>query len=118
MDEHQAPEIERSVDVEAAPTEVWERIVDGELAEEWMGVRVDPRPGGDVEVPDRNMIGTVEEVEPERSITWAWRPVDGDPSQVTITIQPTETGSRVTVTERLLEYRISGAPPKHLSRAA
>src|SRR5690606_22655965 len=77
------PEIERSTDVDASPEEVWERIVDGALAEEWLGVEIDPRPGGPVSVPDEDVIGTVEEVEPGRSITWSWRhlrrrPVAGD----------------------------------------
>jgi uncharacterized protein YndB with AHSA1/START domain len=114
----EAPEVERSVELDAAPDEVWERIIDGELAEEWLGVEIDPRPGGDVTVPDREMIGTVEEVDPGLSITWSWRPVDGDPSQVTITLDPHEEGTRVVVTERLLEYRITGSPPIHLAQAA
>jgi uncharacterized protein YndB with AHSA1/START domain len=76
-----------------------------------MGVKLIPRPGGRVEVPGEEMIGTVEEVVPERSITWSWRKVDGEPSQVTIEIEPVENGSRVTVVERLLEYRITGSPP-------
>jgi len=112
------PEIERSVELPAPPDEVWERITDGDLAEEWMGVRVEPRQGGAVTVPDRDVIGTVEEVEPGESITWSWREVDGEPSQVTIDIEPHERGSRVTITERLLEYRISGMPPVFLSKAA
>lgn len=112
------PEIERSVELPATPDEVWERITDGDLAEEWLGVRVEPRRGGAVTVPDRDVIGTVEEVEPGESITWSWREVDGEPSQVTIDIEPHERGSRVTITERLLEYRISGAPPVFLSKAA
>lgn len=112
------PEIERSVDLDAAPDEVWERIVEGELAEEWLGVTLEPRPGGPVTVPDEDTIGTVEEVEPGRSITWSWRQPDGDPSQVTIEIEPLESGSRVTVTERLLEYRITGSPPVFLAQAA
>lgn len=105
------PEIERSIEVTASPDEVWEQIVDGELAEEWMGVKLDPRPGGKVIVPGESLIGTVEEVEAGRSITWSWRHPDGDPSQVTIVLEPTPEGCRVIVTERLLEYRINGAPP-------
>lgn len=112
------PEIERTVDILAEPEEVWERIVDGDLAEEWMGVRVDPRPGGTVTVPDREVIGTVEEVVAGESITWSWREVDGEPSQVTIEVTPTNTGSKVTVTERLLEYQITGLPPVFLNQAA
>ena len=112
------PEIERSVDVPADPGEVWERIVDGDLAEEWMGVRVEPRPGGDVTVPDRDIIGTVEEVVPGESITWSWREIDGDPSQVTIYLTPTKEGTRVTIVERLLEYQITGLPPVFFNQAA
>lgn len=105
------PEIERSIDIAAEPSEVWERIVDGELAEEWMGIRIDPRVGGAIEVDGRDMIGTVEEVIPGESITWSWRERDGDPSQVTIGIESTEAGTRVTVIERLLQYRITNVPP-------
>lgn len=115
MDE--LPEIERSVDIPAEPDQVWERIVDGDLAEEWMGVRIEPRQGGEVTVPDREMIGTVEEVVPGESITWSWREVDGEPSQVIIEVGPIDGGTRVTITERLLEYRITGFPPMLLSAA-
>lgn len=116
MDE--LPQIDRSVDLPAKPDDVWERIVEGDLAEEWMGVRLDPRPGGVVNVPDREMIGTVEEVIPGESITWSWREIDGEPSQVTIEISPTETGTRISITERLLEYQITGTAPIFLARAA
>lgn len=116
MDE--PPQIERSVEVPATPGEVWERLVDGDLSEEWMGVRLEPRPGGDVIAPGRDMIGTVEEVSPGESITWSWREVEGDPSQVSIALEPVEGGTLVTVTERLLEYRITGQPPTFLSKAA
>lgn len=116
MDE--LPEVERTVDLPAEPDEVWHRVVEGDLAEEWLGVRVDPRRGGQVSVPGRDMIGTVEEVDPGRSITWSWREMAGEPSQVIIEIEPIEEGSRVTVTERLLEYRIDGTPPFLLSAAA
>lgn len=86
-------------------------------AEEWLGLRLDPRPGGKVTAEDQEMIGTVEEVDPGRSVTWSWRHPDSDPSQVTIRVDPTETGSRVTVTERLLEYRITGSGPIFLAAA-
>lgn len=111
-------EIVRSAEVPAEPAELWERIVDGALSEEWLGVRLEPRPGGKVTAPDRDLIGTVEEVVAGKSITWSWREVDGDPSQVVIEIEPILDGTRVTITERLLEYRITGMPPVCMSAAA
>lgn len=120
MDDAQLPEIERTVDLPAAPDRVWERIVDGAWSEEWMGVRLEPRRGGTVTVPGRDVLGTVEEVDPGRSITWSWREPDGDPSQVTITLEPaggSDDGCRVTVVERLLEYRFSRFEPFLLSAA-
>lgn len=105
------PEVERSVEVDASPEEVWEHIVDGTLASEWMGspITIQPRPGGDVDfAPDGDeFIGTVEEVDPGRSITWSWRHPDRDPSQVTITLIPEGDGTVITVTERMLPYRIT-----------
>ncbi len=112
------PQIERSIELPATTDEVWDKVVDGDLAEEWLGVRIDPRPGGKVTVPEKNTIGTVEEVDAGRSITWSWREPEGDPSQVVIEIHRTETGSRVTIIERLVEYRITGSPPVFLARAA
>lgn len=105
------PEVERSIELPATPDEIWERIVDGDLSEEWLGVTMEPKVGGKVDVPDRDVIGTVEEVIPGESITWSWRELEGDPSQVTITITPTDDGSTVTVTERLLDYEITGVEP-------
>ncbi len=118
MGEQPLPEIERSIEVAATPDEVWKRIVDGGLAGEWLGVTLVPRPGGQVTVPDGDTIGVVEGVEPGRSITWAWRRRHGDPSQVTIAIEPVGPGSRVTVTERMLEYTMTESPPVYLSLAA
>ena len=112
------PQIERSIEIPASTEDVWKKVVDGDLAEEWMGVRIDPRPGGEVAVPGKHTIGTVEEVDPGRSITWSWREPDGDPSQVTIDVEPSEDGSRVTIIERLLDYRITGSPPIFFARAA
>lgn len=103
--------VERSVELEAPPSEVWRHVIDGTLASEWMGspIAINPRPGGSVEfAPDgTSFIGTVEEVDPGHSITWSWRHPDRDPSQVIITVEPGDTGSVLTVTERLLPYTVT-----------
>lgn len=103
--------VERSVTLRSTPEEVWEHIVDGTLASEWMGspMDIEPRPGGKVDfTPDGTAyLGTVEEIDPGRSITWSWRHPDRDPSQVAITIEPDGGGTRLTVTETLLPYTIT-----------
>lgn len=113
MSEESEISVERSVEVDASPEEVWNHVVDGSLASEWMAspTAIDPRVGGKVDFAPGGVehIGTVEEVDPGRSITWSWRHPERDPSQVTITIKPLDGGSRVTVTERLLPFRITDA---------
>lgn len=105
------PEVERSIEVDAPLEEVWAHLIDGTLASEWMGspITIEPRPGGDIDfAPDGvDFIGTVEEIDPGRSITWSWRHPDRDPSQVTITLTPGDNGTTITVIERLLPYRIT-----------
>lgn len=100
--------VERSIEVEATPEEIWEFVIDGTLASDWMGapISIEPRRGGLVDfAPDGvEHIGTVEEIDPGRSITWSWRHPDRDPSQVTITLEPGSSGTVITVTERLLPY--------------
>ncbi|MPZ54251.1 MAG: hypothetical protein GEU79_16225 [Acidimicrobiia bacterium] len=109
------PEMTSTIDIDAEPDEVWEAIVNGELASEWMGdvIAIDARPGGRLDFGDDEMIGTVEEVDEtdsDRRIVWSWRHREGLPSQVEIVVEPTDQGSKVTVVERLLEYRIIVAP--------
>lgn len=103
--------VERSITVDASPEDVWEHVVDGTVASDWMGspLTIEPRPGGRVDFApdDTPYIGSVEEIEPGHSITWSWRHPDRDPSQVTITIEPTEDGTVVTVTETLLPFTVT-----------
>lgn len=109
--------VEKSVELGASPADLWEHIVDGTLASEWMGspITITPRPGGNVDFsPDGTpFIGTVEEVDPGRSITWSWRHPERDPSQVTITIEPNGNGTSLTVTERLLPYTVTDTRDHH-----
>lgn len=109
------PELTNTIEIDAEPVTVWEAIVTGDLASEWLGddIVIEPRPGGRVDRGDDEMIGTVEEVSEdgeELRIVWSWRQRDGLPSQVEVVVEPTDEGSRVTVVERLLEYRIIVAP--------
>lgn len=109
--------VERTVELGATPPEVWSHIIDGTLASEWMGspIAINPRPGGTVDfAPDGTpFIGTVEEIDPGRSITWSWRHPDRDPSQVCITIEPADDGTTLTVIERLLPYTVTDTRDHH-----
>lgn len=105
------PQIERRTHVEAPPEKVWETIVDSEGTSGWLGGRIEPRKGGRVTLDDREVIGTVEEIDPGRSITWSWRQPDGEPSQVTIELIPAEDETEVVVTERLLTYEVTTIEP-------
>ncbi|HZD03508.1 MAG TPA: SRPBCC domain-containing protein [Longimicrobiales bacterium] len=111
MDSDALPQIERQIEVDADPDRVWEQIVEGELSREWLGVEVEPRRGGRVRAAHQDLIGTVEEVRPGRCIVWSWRRPDGDPSQVTIEVEPRGRGSVIRVQERLLRYQIIHAEP-------
>lgn len=110
------PQVERSIDLETPPDELWRHLVDGSLASLWMGgdMSIEPRLNGRVvlvtaDAPE--IFGTVEEIAPGESITWAWRSTDGEPTQVIIHLEPTEQGTRLSVTERLIPYEIVVIPP-------
>jgi len=101
-----ADTVERAIEVELAPEEVWELLVDDEERAGWFGgdTHLDVEPGGDGEFTDpdgtrrRAVVG---DVEPGRRLSWTWWP-DGDPdgaSEVRIDLQPTPAGTRVAVTE-------------------
>lgn len=115
LHEEPLPKVERAIELALSPTELWAHLVDGELASLWMGgmMEIEPRGNGRVslETPGSpSLFGTVEEIEVGESIIWTWRTADGDPTQVTLRIDPTDTGSRLNVTEELLRYEIVFVP--------
>jgi uncharacterized protein YndB with AHSA1/START domain len=98
----------REVELPASPDEVWEQVADSDRLGEWLeaDVELDPRPGGsgsfrfaDGEVR-RAM---VRDVEPGRRLAFTWWPLTGEDvgrsTSVTITIEPTDTGSRLRLVE-------------------
>lgn len=108
--------VERTTELAAPPEEVWDFIVDGDLLSTWMGspVEIEPEIGGRIEmVPSGGptIWGTVEDVDPGHRIQWSWRSDDGMPALVEIELDPTETGTRLTVRETLLPWQVSG--PDH-----
>lgn len=94
--------------IEAAPEDIWEALTSDEGLDDWLGegTEVDPVPGGEIVTPDvvsdRPRRGHVDEVDPERRFAFTWWPEDDqdDRSHVTITLEPTRSGTLVRVVER------------------
>jgi uncharacterized protein YndB with AHSA1/START domain len=116
MDDPHPPQVERSITLETPPEKLWRHLVEGSLASLWMGgeMTIEPRLNGKVRLLTADapeIFGTVEEIALGESITWTWRTSEGEPTQVTIRLEPSEQGSRLTVTERLIPYEIVIIPP-------
>lgn len=101
------PMIEREVTVPATPERVWESLTTPGGGPGPLGERVDldPRPGGEVSVTDgdREFRGEVLEALPPRRLALRWTDGDGGDSIVEIDLERVSGGTRVSVTERLVE---------------
>ena len=96
-------EVVREVVFDASPDEVWDALTDPERLEEWFAndVEFDLDRGGVFRWEDGEIRhAVVEEVEPERrlAIRW-WDPSAPVESEVTFTLDETDTGTRLIVTE-------------------
>jgi uncharacterized protein (TIGR03086 family) len=97
-----------SVDLPVSPDEAFALVTDPERLRRWSSVcaSVELRAGGAYHwqvTPSHTAGGTIREVDPGRRVVFGWGWLgDGalppDTSTVTITVEPTETGSRVTLT--------------------
>ena len=102
------PSVTRDVEIDAEPAEVWERVVQAD----WIGPgRIDPAPGGAVDVHDvetgEHRVGAVREAESGQRIRFTWWPAvrADEVSDVEIVLLPAATGTRVVVTETVGEGR-------------
>jgi uncharacterized protein YndB with AHSA1/START domain len=96
-------EVVREVTFDAPPEEVWEALTDSERLEEWFAndVDFDLERGGVFRWDDgETRHAVVEQVEPGRrlAIRW-WDPEAPEESEVTFTLDQTEDGTRLVVTE-------------------
>ena len=109
-----ADEVTRETTVEAEPSEVWRCVTaPGFLGDE---VRIELDEGGALEVDERE--GFVEEVEPERRLSFWWAAPGEDSTRVEIELEPAEVGTRVRVNEsRPLEFVPQWAEPSALAHA-
>ena len=109
------PLVERTVELAVLADELWKHLVDGELASLWMGgsMTIEPRLNGRVLLHAEGapvVFGTIEELVAGESIVWTWRTRDGEPTQVSIIVEPALDGSVLHVTEELLPYEIVHVP--------
>ena len=109
--------IERTVDLKASLSRVWKALTDHEEFGKWFRVRLDgPFAAGQVSRGNVTYPGyehlkweaVVQKMEPERLFSFTWHPYAVDPEQdysaetptvVEFTLQPTATGTRLTVVE-------------------
>ena len=102
--------ITRTVELDAPAEDVWRALTEPELLGDWLGqeVELDVRPGGAgviVEADGAVRRARVEEVEPARRLALRWWPEDGDgpESTVELDLEATGGGTRLVVTETLVE---------------
>ena len=101
------PRVEREIELDAPPDDVWEELADPDRLGAWFGAGVDlevePGGTGTFSFPGGEMRrARVVDVEEGRRVSFLWWPVApavGRPTHVTITIEPTGAGSRVRVRE-------------------
>jgi uncharacterized protein YndB with AHSA1/START domain len=103
-------DIQRTMETDAEPDEVWEALSDPDLLEEWLAEEVDVElvEGGTGTVVDGGVVRHVEVgvVEPGRRIGFRWWPEDriDEVSEVEVTVQPLPGGSRIVITETLVAH--------------
>lgn len=85
--------VERETVVQASREEAWRAV----LESDWLGVRIDPRPGGGVEGEGRG--GFVEEADAPRRLAFWWGAEGEDSTRVEIELEEAEEGTIVRVAE-------------------
>jgi uncharacterized protein YndB with AHSA1/START domain len=104
--------IERTIEIDALPEEVWAALIDPVSLSEWVGAaaELEPEPGGAARFrfPDgTRRLGLVEEWEPPRRLAIRWREIRGvgfsldvrDASVVVFELTPRGDRTIVTVSE-------------------
>jgi uncharacterized protein YndB with AHSA1/START domain len=100
-----AESVTRSVELEAAPTEVWDALAEEALLREWLAdeVEVDLEPGGEIVcryADGEERRGEVELVEEAERLAWSWwREGGAGPSRVELVLDAVAAGTRLTVIE-------------------
>lgn len=100
-----AESVTRSVDLDAAPAEVWGALTEEALLGEWLAeeVELEPEPGGEIVcryADGEERRGEVELVEEAERLAWSWWREGGEgPSRVELVLDAVAEGTRLTVIE-------------------
>lgn len=95
----------RSVELDAAPAEVWDALTEEALLAEWLAdeVEIEAAPGGEIVcryADGEERRGEVELVEEAERLAWSWWREDGPgPSRVELVLDAVANGTRLTVIE-------------------
>lgn len=81
-----AETVQREIEIEATPEEVWEALADEEAREEWLG-------------DDADRTVHVERADPPHRIVWWWWREDEPATRVEVLVVAAPAGSRVIVVE-------------------
>jgi len=108
-------EVSRSVELDAAPAEVWDALTEEALLAEWLAdeVEIEAEPGGEIVcryADGEERRGEVELVEEAERLAWNWRREGGaQPSRVELVLDAVAERTRLTVIETA-PLRADGGP--------
>jgi uncharacterized protein YndB with AHSA1/START domain len=99
-----AERVTRSVELDAAPAEVWDALTEDGLLGEWLAdeVELEAEPGGEIVcryADGEERRGEVELVEEAERLAWSWRREGGVPSRVELVLDAVADRTRLTVIE-------------------
>jgi uncharacterized protein YndB with AHSA1/START domain len=108
------PGVTRSVELDAAPAEVWDALTEAALLREWLAdeVELEAEPGGEIVcryADGEERRGEVELVEEAERLAWSWRREGDGPSRVELVLDAVAAGTRLTVIETAPPH--SAGPP-------
>lgn len=98
------PGVTRSIELDAAPAEVWDALTEETLLREWLAdeVEIEAEPGGEIVcryADGEERRGEVELVEEAERLAWSWRREGDEPSRVELVLDAVAAGTRLTVIE-------------------
>jgi uncharacterized protein YndB with AHSA1/START domain len=96
--------VSRSVELDAAPAEVWDALTEDALLGEWLAdeVELEAEPGGEIVcryADGEERRGEVELVEEAERLAWNWRREGGAPSRVELILDAVADRTRLTIIE-------------------